>query len=143
VPDLRASVCILLNRCLLDTDDEVRDRAAYYLTILETNSQQMNNNYIMNGSFLLQFDLKMSTVTGLQVSLTGLERSLQQYCAAGAHQDTAFDLKTVAVAAQPITVLETKEKPQVAEAPIKKEEKMKASRVDMFAGVFWLTICFQ
>lgn len=51
-PDLLPNIKVLLGRCLLDTDDEVRDRAAYYLTILDQNNPQMNSQYILNGMFL-------------------------------------------------------------------------------------------
>ena len=33
----------------MDTDDEVRDRAAYYVHMLEINDNSINNDYIMNG----------------------------------------------------------------------------------------------
>jgi coatomer protein complex subunit gamma len=38
LPALRASVCVLLRRCVEDNDDEVRDRAACYLRTLEAPS---------------------------------------------------------------------------------------------------------
>lgn len=34
LPDLRPRITVLLNRCLDDTDDEVRDRAAMYLRVI-------------------------------------------------------------------------------------------------------------
>lgn len=36
----------------MDTDDEVRDRAAYYVHMLEMNDSTVNNDYIMNGARL-------------------------------------------------------------------------------------------
>lgn len=48
-PDLRSSIQVLLRRCLLDTDDEVRDRATYFLSILETGNPYLIANYILNG----------------------------------------------------------------------------------------------
>lgn len=48
-PDLRPSVQVLLKRCLLDIDDEVRDRATYFLSILETENPRLIANYILNG----------------------------------------------------------------------------------------------
>jgi coatomer protein complex subunit gamma len=124
--DLRPSVCVLLRRCALDTDDEVRDRATYYLHVLEdvNATQSMYNSYILGA---------------LQVSLPGLERSLQHYCAGpAALWAQPFDLRSVPVAAQAITVMETKEKPAVAEAaaPAKSREqteKAKAGRADAIA----------
>jgi len=50
---LLPSVKVLLARCLLDDDDEVRDRATYYLTVLTQSSSQMNSQYILNGMRLL------------------------------------------------------------------------------------------
>ncbi len=48
-PDLQPSIEVLLGRCLLDTDDEVRDRATYYLAVLKTGSTQLTSAYILNG----------------------------------------------------------------------------------------------
>lgn len=45
---LRPSILVLLKRCLLDTDNEVRDRATYYLNILETDDTLVIQNYIVN-----------------------------------------------------------------------------------------------
>ena len=55
VADLQPSICVLLERCLTDEDDEVRDRATYYLSVLRQQNQQLNNNYIING--IPYFDL--------------------------------------------------------------------------------------
>ena len=46
---MRESMIVLLRRCTMDTDDEVRDRAAYYVHMLEINDNTVNNDYIMNG----------------------------------------------------------------------------------------------
>ena len=117
-PDLLASIVVLLRRCTLDTDDEVvfyiknrnffqvRDRAAYYVHVLE---QSAGNQTALNAYIL----------GSLQVSLSGLERQLAVYCAQGP-QVAEFDLKTVPVAAQAITVMETKERPAVAEPTVVK-----------------------
>lgn len=40
------SVC---HRCCMDTDDEVRDRATLYLTILQQKQAALNSHYILNG----------------------------------------------------------------------------------------------
>merc|ERR1711893_489022 len=57
-PDLCPRILILLERCLLDEDDETRDRAAYYLRILKSDSASQKANYIINP---------------LEVSVTSLE----------------------------------------------------------------------
>lgn len=36
-------------RCLLDTDDEVRDRATFYVSILQEKEKALSSGYILNG----------------------------------------------------------------------------------------------
>lgn len=36
-------------RCLLDTDDEVRDRATFYVDVLRQRQKSLNSAYILNG----------------------------------------------------------------------------------------------
>ena len=45
---LRESVMVLLKRCLLDTDDEVRDRATFYYAVLRTGDPAIISEYILN-----------------------------------------------------------------------------------------------
>lgn len=114
-PELQNNIRVLLRRCLLDTDDEVRDRAAYYVAVLEQNDPKVNSQYILNS---------------LQVSCLGLERLLQQYCAEP--QEKPFDLNTV-----PIEVAQVERKPaaEMEIAPVTvKEEAVKATRTDIYAG---------
>uniref|UniRef100_A0A1I8AV09 Adaptin_N domain-containing protein n=1 Tax=Steinernema glaseri TaxID=37863 RepID=A0A1I8AV09_9BILA len=59
-PQLRPSIEVLLSRCKLDDNDEVRDRATYYLSALRSEQQ----NYV---------------AYNLQVSVQGLERCLLSY----------------------------------------------------------------
>ena len=68
--------------------------------------------------------------------MVGLERALQGYCASGAHEQP-FDLRIVPVSSQAITVLDEKEKPAVAEAPVhKKDDRNKAGRLEIYARTF-------
>lgn len=46
-PALLDNVQVLLARCQMDSDDEVRDRATYYYSILERSDKQLNNQYIL------------------------------------------------------------------------------------------------
>lgn len=46
LPQLRPQVGILLKRCMSDSDDEVRDRAAYALRMLETTDTTCIERYI-------------------------------------------------------------------------------------------------
>lgn len=47
-PDLKKSVEVLLTRCLDDTDDEVRDRAAFNLRLMKE-EDEMAQRFIKNG----------------------------------------------------------------------------------------------
>ena len=47
--ELLLSVVVLLQRCCMDTDDEVRDRATLYMTILQLRQTALNSHYILNG----------------------------------------------------------------------------------------------
>lgn len=83
-PDLLPNIQVLLARCQMDTDDEVRDRATYYCSILEKQDKALANRYI---------------VEGLQVSIPSLERALHQYTISPS--DVPFDMKSVPLASIP------------------------------------------
>ncbi|CAB3365573.1 Hypothetical predicted protein [Cloeon dipterum] len=80
--DLLPNVKVLLARCQMDTDDEVRDRATYYSVILNCNDAVLNNRFIVENTHL---------------SLPTLEKSLHQYTMQPS--ETPFDARTVPVAA--------------------------------------------
>jgi coatomer protein complex subunit gamma len=112
--ELQPSILVLLDRSQFDTDDEVRDRATFYLNVLNEKQKSLNLAYIING---------------LQVSIASLERELHHYTLEPS--ETPFDLNSVPLAAQPIT-----EAPSVTpgEAPAAKvTEKTATSRQDVYA----------
>eukprot|EP01112_Ceratiomyxa_fruticulosa_P000143 TRINITY_DN10163_c0_g1_i1.p1 TRINITY_DN10163_c0_g1~~TRINITY_DN10163_c0_g1_i1.p1 ORF type:complete len:464 (-),score=84.26 TRINITY_DN10163_c0_g1_i1:462-1853(-) len=76
--NLKPSIIVLLRRCLYDTDDEVRDRAAFYLKALESPDPELTSRLILE-------DFK--------VPLTNLEISVQEYLAAPS--EAPFDLSAV------------------------------------------------
>ncbi|CAK1588250.1 unnamed protein product [Parnassius mnemosyne] len=47
-PELLPNMRVLLSRCQLDDDNEVRDRAIYYSAILDSDDQELINDYIIN-----------------------------------------------------------------------------------------------
>ena len=49
-PEVRRSITVLLTRCLDDIDDEVRDRAALNLRLMQE-EDDMANRFIKNGTF--------------------------------------------------------------------------------------------
>ncbi|XP_057297128.1 coatomer subunit gamma-2-like [Hydractinia symbiolongicarpus] len=82
---LLPSILVLLSRCMMDSDDEVRDRATFYYHVLNKQDKQLSSGYILNT---------------LNVSVVGLERALAAYLKEPA--DAPFDMKTVPVATVPI-----------------------------------------
>ncbi|KAJ6520303.1 coatomer subunit gamma [Mycena sanguinolenta] len=75
---LNNSISVLLNRCLDDVDDEVRDRAAMYLKVFKT--QTLVQPYIKEDSVL---------------SLAALEAKLVSYVKDGAAAAQPFDVSTI------------------------------------------------
>lgn len=49
-PEVKRSVSVLLTRCLDDTDDEVRDRAALNLRLM-SEEDEVANRFVKNGTF--------------------------------------------------------------------------------------------
>jgi len=81
VAALKSSVMVLLRRCLADVDDEVRDRATFYVQMLESENAAMVSKYVVNP---------------LSVSMKGLEASLVEY-RAGGDTEEPFDMKQVPI----------------------------------------------
>lgn len=81
VDSLRSSVLVLLKRSLVDSDDEVRDRATLYIDLLEGEQDALASKYVLNR---------------LPVSIKALETSLAAYT----EGDTSvpFDMKSVPLA---------------------------------------------
>ncbi|CAH0555229.1 unnamed protein product [Brassicogethes aeneus] len=106
-PDLLENIQVLLARCQMDSDDEVRDRATYYSNILSKQDKSLYNNYVLDT---------------LQVSIPSLEKSLREYTQGSTNQP--FDMKSVPLQAIPTSREEEhhKHKPDgmlVSAGPIK------------------------
>ncbi|XP_036926178.1 coatomer subunit gamma-1 [Sturnira hondurensis] len=110
--EMLPSILVLLKRCVMDDDNEVRDRATFYLSVLEQKQKALNAGYILNG---------------LTVSIPGLERALQQYTLEPSEKP--FDLKSVPLATTPITEQRTESTPITA---AKQPEKVAATRQEIF-----------
>jgi len=82
--DLLPNVLVLLSRCQMDADDEVRDRATYFRCVLEQHEASLTSQYILNS---------------LTVSISSLERALHSYTLDQAAANQPFDIKTVPAAA--------------------------------------------
>lgn len=55
---LKQIFCFLL-RCVMDDDNEVRDRATFYLNVLEQKQKALNAGYILNGNTSPQTSLHL------------------------------------------------------------------------------------
>jgi len=83
--DLLPSILVLLQRSMLDEDDEVRDRASFYYGVLSFKEKALSSAYILNT---------------LNIAPVSLERALQQY---NQHvTEKQFDIKTVPTIQIPI-----------------------------------------
>ncbi|OBS78938.1 hypothetical protein A6R68_18683, partial [Neotoma lepida] len=98
------------SKCMMDTDDEVRDRATFYLNVLQQRQMALNATYIFNG---------------LTVSIPGMEKALHQYTLEPS--DKPFDLKSVPLAMAPVF----EQKSEIA-LVTPKPEKLAPSRQDIF-----------
>lgn len=78
--DLRQSIKVILRRVMYDNDDEVRDRAVFYLKVLETNDDNLIRSLILEE---------------LPMNVSSLEKSLSNYLQQGDFQQQ-FDITTVA-----------------------------------------------
>ncbi|XP_039232844.1 coatomer subunit gamma isoform X3 [Drosophila yakuba] len=81
-PALLSNILVLLGRCQMDPDDEVRDRATYYLSILNSERPELYKNYIIERE---------------NCSLALLEKSLVDHL--NGDLDTRFDISIVPKAA--------------------------------------------
>ena len=59
-PEVKRSVTVLLTRCLDDTDDEVRDRAALNLRLM-SEEDEMANRFIKNGTLVFSNPIYLLT----------------------------------------------------------------------------------
>merc|ERR1712110_531736 len=117
--DLLPNILVLLARCQLDTDDEVRDRATYFRAILEQHHPALNSQYILNR---------------LQVSMSSLEKALHAYTLNNCQE--TFDIKTVPVAPVEIKRSSTSAVDQALPGAKKADAKPTSTRHDMFVEKF-------
>lgn len=82
--DLLPSILVLLQRSMLDEDDEVRDRASFYYGVLSFKDKALSSAYILNN---------------LNIAPISLERAIQQY--SQNVTEKPFDIKTVPTIQQP------------------------------------------
>ncbi|EZF10272.1 hypothetical protein H112_08466 [Trichophyton rubrum D6] len=101
-PELRRSVIVLLKRCLDDTDDEVRDRAALNLRLID--DSEIAERFIANDTMY---------------SLSTFEHQLVMYVTATDKETfaTAFDLSKIPVVSQEQALAEERTKKLTSATP--------------------------
>mmetsp|Transcript_3919 Transcript_3919/g.6316 ORF Transcript_3919/g.6316 Transcript_3919/m.6316 type:complete len:888 (-) Transcript_3919:14-2677(-) len=88
VPSLRANIITLLRRCVHDADDEVRDRATFYATVLSGESEPLIKKFIVDVA---------------PQKLDGVEKQLLDYVEAGDFSNP-FNFAKAVVMPIPISV---------------------------------------
>lgn len=118
-PEVKRSVTVLLTRCLDDTDDEVRDRAALNLRLM-TEEDEMANRFIKNGipGLAPQHNITLTCLDSM-FSLSTFEHQLVMYVTADdkATFDTAFDLSTIPVVSHEQALAEERTKKLTSATP--------------------------
>lgn len=107
-PELLPNIRVLLERCQMDDEDEVRDRAIYYSAILDTGDRQLIDDYIINVP-------KSNPIL--------LEKALRDHLAT--RPDDNFDILTVPTAEEEEDVKEIVE--------IEPRKPLHVSREEMYA----------
>ncbi|CAH0404474.1 unnamed protein product [Chilo suppressalis] len=124
-PELLPNIRVLLSRCQMDDEDEVRDRAIYYSAILDTSDPQLINDYIVNVP-------KPNPVL--------LEKALRDHLATT--PDQSFDLKSVPSEEEPkenkeaIVEIEVRKPVQVSMEELYSEQLAKIPGIERVGPLF-------
>ena len=117
-PEVKRSVTVLLTRCLDDTDDEVRDRAAFNLRLMQE-EDEVADLFIKNGKTHVNVTLAIANIPDSMFSLATFEHQLVMYVTAD-NKSTfaqAFDLKSVPVVSHDQALAEERSKKLTSATP--------------------------
>lgn len=121
-PNLLANILVLLNRCQMDQDDEVRDRATYFSTILLSNNTDLRKSYITERPPL---------------SIPSLERSLKEYLTGPCTE--SFDMSIIPMSGPVVEETNTDAmimtNASVPKAPKITREEANAERLSQIPGI--------
>ncbi|XP_049883727.1 coatomer subunit gamma-like [Pectinophora gossypiella] len=127
-PELLPNIRVLLARCQLDDEDEVRDRAIYYSAILDTGDQQLINDFIVNIP-------KPNPVL--------LEKALRDHLAT--NPDEPFDIMTVPTeeeqkeSKEPVVEIEVRKPVQMSLEELYSEQLAKIPGIERLGPLFKTT----
>ena len=136
--DVKASVKVLLTRCLDDVDDEVRDRAALNLKLMGEKDDEMARNFVKNGkSFCyVGLDLWLTITPDSMFSLPYFEHQLVMYVTSDETSAFAdpFDVSKIPVVTREQADAEDRTKKLTATAPTLKAPKVGPSKAPSSAA---------
>lgn len=114
---MKSSVSVLLTRCLDDTDDEVRDRAALNLRLMNE-EDEMASQFIKNGKPAAQCKDPANPVDSMY-SLSTFEHQLVMYVTSNQKETfaAAFDVSTIPVVTQEQALAEERTKKLTTATP--------------------------
>jgi len=92
VPELASSIRMLLRQCLLDADDEVRDRAAFALELLGDHVEAAESISDASSDAESVTEYKRLQPAPLDVPLESLEKALVEYLGHDLYLHSAFDV---------------------------------------------------
>lgn len=100
--ELLPNILVLLQRTMLDQDDEVRDRATFFYQLLKNNDKPLQSAYILNckSKDTLAEKNTISVLSAMNVSISSLERLLHRYTMESTIKP--FDVRSVPVEVAPL-----------------------------------------
>ncbi|XP_037299870.1 coatomer subunit gamma-2 [Manduca sexta] len=118
-PELLPNIRVLLGRCQVDEEDEVRDRAVYYSAILDSGDPQLMNDYIVN----------ILTPDPIR-----LERALHEHLESE-HADEPFDMSSVPLDNTPQEIDEVHVEIEPKKAPTASLNELYAEQLKVIPGI--------
>ncbi|XP_028177225.1 coatomer subunit gamma-2-like [Ostrinia furnacalis] len=119
-PELLPNIRVLLARCTLDDDDEVRDRAIYYSAILDSGDPQLINDYIINVPI---------------PNPVLLEKALEDFVNSGKAEEETFNIAAVPSAEEPKETKETPIEIESRKQPVVSREEKYAEELKVVPGI--------
>lgn len=127
-PDVKSSVRVLLTRCLDDVDDEVRDRAALNLKLMNEEDDEMAVRFVKNGKKTITPHRQTVTnaATENMFSLPYFEQQLVMYVTSeeASAFDSPFDISKIPVVTREQADAEDRSKKLIATTPTLKAPKV-------------------
>lgn len=116
--ELLPNIRVLLARCQIDDDDEVRDRAIFYSAILDTNDRQLIDEYIINVPV---------------PNPVLLEKALHDHI--NLQPDEPFNIASVPTAEEQQEPEETPVQVEVRKQPVVSREEMYSEQLNVIPGI--------